>query len=244
MDPQQRALLERGYESFHDARMRKRVLAGSLSGVFVGIAGSDFVLMLGASAGGSGAYTATGATHSIACGRLSYCLGLHGPCLALDAACSSAAAACHSASSSARLGECDTALAAGVNLLLLPGSTSAMAVSGLLSTLGRCRVFDASADGQARSEACAAVVLRPRADGHRGAAPRLLGGAVVQEGQRASLFAANGQAQRLMLGSALARAGASATGLVWVECAALANPCGHVHLPVSSISAASSLHLK
>ena len=90
MDPQQRLLLERGYESLHSARLDRGSLAGSLTGFFLGIAGSDFTGLLSAIPAGSSVYAATGSSLSIACGRVSYVLGLHGPCASYDTACSAA----------------------------------------------------------------------------------------------------------------------------------------------------------
>ncbi len=95
MDPQQRLLLERGYEALHATELRRAELMGSATGVFLGIAGHDFVEVLKASPAGRSVYAATGSSHSIAAGRLSFVLGLQGPCVSYDTACSSALAAGH-----------------------------------------------------------------------------------------------------------------------------------------------------
>ena len=90
MDPQQRLLLEQGYASLHEAGLDRSMLMGSLTGVFLGISCQDYVTVLGYSPAGSSVYAATGASFSIAAGRVSYALGLHGPCASYDTACSSA----------------------------------------------------------------------------------------------------------------------------------------------------------
>ena len=106
MDPQQRLLLEHGYAALHDTLLDRAALLSSLTGVFLGIAAAEFAQLLSASAAGSSVYAATGSTHSIACGRLSYVLGLHGPCVAYDTACSAALTASHAGLRALQLAEC------------------------------------------------------------------------------------------------------------------------------------------
>eukprot|EP00964_Phaeocystis_antarctica_P004954 scaffold2700_cov72-Phaeocystis_antarctica.AAC.1 len=147
MDPQQRLLLERGYEALHATGLRRAELMGSATGVFLGIAANDFVDVLKASPAGRSVYAATGSSHSIAAGRLSYVLGLQGPCVSFDTACSSALAAGHAAWRAVQLRECERALLASVNLMLTPTVHSVFAVAGMTSAAGRCHTFDARADG-------------------------------------------------------------------------------------------------
>ena len=97
MDPCQRLVLEFGYAALHDAALDRMALGGSLTGVFLGFSGTEFAQVLGASPAGGSVYAATGSSASIAAGRLSYTLGLHGPCVSYDTACSSALAASHAA---------------------------------------------------------------------------------------------------------------------------------------------------
>ena len=160
MDPQQRLLLERGYEALHGAGERREGLAGSLTGVFVGIASTDFAAALASQSVG-GVYAATGGAHSVASGRLSFALGLHGPCAAYDTACSSALVAGHAALRSLQLGESSAALVSAVNVMLSPRVGLTFAVAGMTSVLGRSHTLDRRADGYARAEACTAAALRP-----------------------------------------------------------------------------------
>ena len=122
MDPQQRLLLEVAWEALENAGQAPEKLAGSDTGVFLGIANSDYFRMLLADPMKIDTYVSTGNAYSVAAGRLSYLLGLHGPSIALDTACSSSLVAVHLACQSLRRGECHLALAGGVNLILTPRS--------------------------------------------------------------------------------------------------------------------------
>ena len=202
MDPQQRLLLEHGYGALHAASLSSGALDGSLVGVFAGVMAFEFAAMLLSSLpiGGS-AYAATGSEASIASGRLSYVLGLHGPCVSYDTACSAALVASHAALRALQLAECTTGVASGVNLMLMPHGASSLAAAGMTSERGRCHTFDTLADGYARSEACAAATLMGpqavRRDAHLGSA------AVRQDGRSASLTAPNGKAQQALVIAAL-----------------------------------------
>ena len=203
MDPIQRLLLEREYAALHCAGEDRTALGGSLTGVFVGFAGTEFAQVLAASPVASSVYAATGSTSSIASGRLSYVLGLHGPCISYDTACSAALVACHQGLRALELGECATTLAAGAALMLAPGVACSFAVAGMTSVRGRSHTFDVRADGYVRGEACGAVVVRC-AMGNGSLC--LLGSAVRQDGRSASLTAPNGQAQQSLLSAALTSA--------------------------------------
>lgn len=138
---------------------------------------------------------------SIAAGRLSYTLGLHGPCVTYDTACSAALAAGHAALRALQLAECAVGLVLGVTLMLAPSIGTNCAVAGMTSARGRSHTFDKRADGYARSEACGGVALRPCGE-DRGVLG-LLGSAVRQDGRSASLTAPNGLAQQSLLVAAL-----------------------------------------
>merc|ERR1711995_236267 len=194
MDPCQRLLLEHGYAALHAAHQFRAALGGSLTGVFLGFAGTEFAQVLAASPSGGSVYAATGSSPSIASGRLSYALGLHGPCTTYDAACSAALVACHAGLRALQLGECADSLSLGVTLMLAPGAGASFAVAGMTSARGRSHTFDARADGYVRGEACGGVALSC-GDGELG----LLGSAVRQDGRSASLTAPNGQAQQWLL---------------------------------------------
>ena len=215
MDPQQRLLLERGYEALHAAGLQRAALEGSATGVFCAIASFDFPTVLKASPAWGSVYAATGSSHSIASGRLSFVLGLQGPCCAYDTACSSAVAAGHAALRSVQRGECSLGLLEAVNLMLLPEAGQTFAVAGMTSARGRCHTFDARADGYARCEGCGGVVLELGGDGD---ASLLMAGASVRcDGRSASLTAPNVQAPRAVLRTALADSGLSASVIARVE---------------------------
>src|SRR5688572_20980886 len=163
LDPQQRLLLEVSWEALEHGGYAPERLHGSRTGVFVGISSADYgqqQIKLG-DARHFNAYFGTGTAPSVAAGRLSYSLGLEGPCLAVDTACSSSLVAVHLACQSLRSGESDMAIAGGVSLLLAPEVNVALSRARMLSADGRCKTFDAAADGYVRSEGCGIVVLKP-----------------------------------------------------------------------------------
>ncbi|WP_103339160.1 type I polyketide synthase [Amycolatopsis sp. CA-126428] len=201
MDPQQRMLLEVTWAALEHAGIAPASLRGSRTGVFTGIATHDYGHLT--MAGGSpDLWTATGAAASIAANRLSYVYDLRGPSMAVDTACSSSLVAVHHAVRALRDGDADLALAAGVNLMLLPGPTAAFAAAGLLAGDGRCKTFSAAADGIARAEGCGVVVLKRLADaeidGDRVLAV-IRASAVNSDGRSNGLAAPNPLAQQAML---------------------------------------------
>ena len=117
MDPCQRLVLERSYTALHDAPLDRAALGSSLTGVFLGFAGTEFSQVLAASPAGCSVYAATRSASSIASGRLSYVLGLHGPCVSYDTACSSALSACHGGLRALQLNECTAGLGLGVRVV-------------------------------------------------------------------------------------------------------------------------------
>ena len=208
MDPCQRLLLHRGYAALHSANLGRESMAGTLVGVFVAFSGSAFAQVLAASPMASSAYAATGSSVSIASGRLSYALGLHGPCASFDTACSSALVAARASLDALFSSRCSAALVAAVFLVLTPGVSATFAAAGMTSSRGICSTFDSRADGYARAEACSASTMRfPRSYGEP--ILSLMGCVVRQDGRSASLTAPNGQAQQSMITAALSE---SATG--------------------------------
>ena len=212
-DPQQRLLLESSYAALHQAGNRREALLGSGTGAAVGIYATEFGQILQQSPLRSSVYAAT-CSLSIASGRISFVLGLHGPCTSYETACSASLVAGHSALRALRHGDCKLHLAAGVNLMLLQASSEVMAVAGMTSKEGKSHTFDRRADGFARGEGCAIVVLESKEDN---TATRLGGSAVRQDGRSASLTAPNGQAQQGLLRAALADAGASVESVAETE---------------------------
>lgn len=198
MDPQQRLLLERGYTALHEASMQRASLFGSLCGVFVGIGSVDWQAILADAPSGGGVYAATGSSHSIAAGRLSFFLGLQGPAVAIDTACSSALVAAHGAVRALQQREMTSGLVVGVNLMLTPNNSSSFALAGMTSATGRCHTFDSRANGYARAEACCAIALTDN-----GESLVVLGSSVRQDGRSATLTAPNGLAQQALLGAAV-----------------------------------------
>jgi len=226
MDPQQRLLLEVSWQALEDAGIAPEGLAGTPTGVFVGISTHDYETLLrdvrqrGAQSDALSLYTGTGNANSVAAGRLAYVLGLQGPTKAIDTACSSALVALHDAMQALRGGEADLALAGGVNALLTPELSLAFARAGMLSPDGRCKTFAAGADGYVRGEGCAMVVLKRLADAERDA-DRILGlirgSAVNQDGASNGLTAPNGPAQQALIKTALARAGLAPGDIDYLE---------------------------
>jgi acyl transferase domain-containing protein/acyl carrier protein len=202
MDPQQRLLLEVSHEALDHAAIPAGALAGTRTGVFVGISGNEYSRLTTADLARVEAWTPPGAALSIAANRLSYTLDLRGPSMAVDTACSSSLVAVHHAVRSLVIGECDAALVGGVNALLSPVVTLAFQRAGALAADGRCKAFDAEADGMVRSEGCAVLVLRRLADAER-AGDRILAvirsTAVNSDGRSNGLLAPNAEAQRALL---------------------------------------------
>jgi acyl transferase domain-containing protein/acyl carrier protein/ubiquinone/menaquinone biosynthesis C-methylase UbiE len=221
MDPQQRLLLEVAWEALENAGQSSDRLAGSQTGVFVGVCNSDYFLMRFESARSAvDAYVATGNAHSVASGRISYILGLQGPSVSVDTACSSSLVAVHLACQSLKADECRMALAGGVNLILMPDTTIILSKSHMMAPDGRCKAFDAEADGFVRSEGCGVVVLKrlsdARADGDRILA-LIRGTASNQDGRSSGLTAPNGPSQVAVIREALANAGLQPDDIDFIE---------------------------
>ncbi|MGR6914111.1 SDR family NAD(P)-dependent oxidoreductase [[Actinomadura] parvosata] len=202
MDPQQRLLLETAWEALEHGGIAPRSLAGTRTGVWTGISGNEYAYLTTADLATVDAWTATGAALGMGANRLSYLLDLRGPSMAVDTACSSSLVATHLAVSSLRAGECDLALAAGVNVLLSPVITLAFDRGGGTAPDGRCKAFDASADGMVRAEGCGVVVLKRLTDALRDGdrVLALVGAtAVNQDGRSNGLVAPNPEAQEALL---------------------------------------------
>ena len=222
MDPQQRLLLEVGWEALEDAGIDPSGLRGVAGGVFFGVAGNpDYGWLLPASTDSAmDAFTATGVAPSIAAGRVSYALGLRGPAMTVDTACSSSLVAIHLAMQSLRRGECDLALAGGAMVMLFPDAVVSLCRARMLAFDGRCKTFDAAADGYARGEGCGVVVLKRLKDA-RAAGDRVIailrGAAVNQDGRSSGLTAPNGAAQEALIRAALKDAGVSPRAVSYLE---------------------------
>jgi 3-oxoacyl-(acyl-carrier-protein) synthase/SAM-dependent methyltransferase/aryl carrier-like protein len=221
IDPQQRLLLEVAWEALEHAGVAADRLAGSRTGVFIGATGSDYAaLARAAGAAALDAHGLIGQPNNTLAGRLAYQFGLHGPALTVDTACSSSLVAVHLGLRSLRAGEAEMALVGGVNLLLAPESSVVLSRAGLMSPTGRCRAFDAAADGYVRGEGCGLLLLKPllraEADGDRVLAV-IRGSAVNHDGRSSSFTAPNGAAQVAVIRAALADAGLAPADIDYVE---------------------------
>lgn len=220
MDPQQRLMLEVAWEALENAAIVPDSLKRSDTGVFVGIGNTDYTRMLCRDMNAIDRYDGTGGTLSFAANRLSYFLDLHGPSLGMESACSSSLVALHSALKALRDGEAGLALVGGVNLVLTPDMTIAFSHGHMMSPTGRCRTFDAAADGYVRGEGCGVLVLKPLsralADGNRLWAV-ILGSAINQDGGSNGITAPNGAAQQAVIARACTQAGIAPGAISYVE---------------------------
>ncbi|MBI3361099.1 MAG: AMP-binding protein, partial [Chloroflexi bacterium] len=220
MDPQQRLLLEVAWEALEDAGQDVERLAGTPTGVFVGISTYDYGQLQLNDLSVNDPYIVTGSALSIAANRLSYIFDFRGPSVAIDTACSSSLVATHLACRSLWSGDADLALAGGVNLILSPTITISFTKAGLMAPDGRCKAFDARADGYVRGEGAGVVVLKPLsralADGDRIYAV-IRGSAVNHDGRTNGLMAPSGPAQEDVLRRAYASAGVSPGRVGYVE---------------------------
>src|SRR5580700_10704254 len=222
MDPQQRLLLEVSWEALEHAGQSPVGLGHTRTGVYIGISSNDYAQLL-LEAGDPALvdmYYASGIAHSIASGRLSYVLGLQGPSISVDTACSSSLVAIHLACQGLRNMECRLALAGGVNVILSPQLFSALSRARMLSADGKCKTFDAAADGFVRGEGCGVVVLKRLedavADGDRILA-LIRGSAVNQDGPSSGLTAPNGPSQESVIRDALANAAVNPLDVSYIE---------------------------
>ncbi len=222
MDPQQRLLLEVCWEALEQAGYASQRLIGSATGVFVGVTANDYsrLCMESGDIAGLDVYFASGNPFHTMAGRVSYALGLQGPAVALDTACSSSLVAVHLACQSLRLEECDLALAGGVNLILSPEGTILTCQARMLAPDGRCKTFDAAADGYVRGEGCGVVVLKRLRDAQAAGdtvLALLLGSAVNHGGRSGGFTVPNGPAQQALLRQALQAARVAPEEVQYVE---------------------------
>jgi acyl transferase domain-containing protein/acyl carrier protein len=220
MDPQQRLLLEVTWEALEDAGQAPERLTGTQTGVFIGISTNDYGRIQFNDLSCIDAYAGTGNALSIAANRISYLFDFRGPSMAIDTACSSSLVAVHLACCSLWNGDSTLALAGGVNLILSPAITINFTKAGAMAPDGRCKAFDARANGYVRSEGAGLVVLKPLsralADGDPIYAV-IRGSAVNQDGRSNGLMAPNPRAQEAVLREAYGRAGVSPGHVQYVE---------------------------
>ncbi|ODR08073.1 beta-ketoacyl synthase [Mycolicibacillus koreensis] len=220
MDPQQRLLLEVAWEALEDAGQVPEDLAGSRTGVFVGIATNDYGALRLGQPQLVDAYTGTGNALSIAANRLSYMFDFHGPSLAVDTACSSSLVAVDLACRSLRDGECTMAVAAGVNVILSPALMINFTKARVMAADGHCKTFAADADGYVRGEGAGVVVLKPLSRAIADNDPIyavIRGSATNSDGRTNGLIAPSAAAQEAVLKEAYRRAGIAPAAVGYVE---------------------------
>lgn len=222
MDPQQRLVLEVSWHALENANLAPDKLVGSRSGVFMGLSTHDYsgLHMKQGDETAVDMYVSTGNAANVAAGRLSYLLGLQGPSMAVDTACSSSLVAVYLACQSLRAGDSDMALAGGVNLVLAPEVSMMLSKAHMMAADGRCKTFDAGADGFVRGEGCGVVVLKRLSDA-QAANDNILavirGWACNQDGRSSGLTAPNGGAQQAVVRQALACGGIKPHQIDYVE---------------------------
>ncbi len=222
MDPQQRLLLEVAWEAIEDAGWSVQGMADSDTGVFVGVSTSDYG-QLQTQSGTSGdvdPHVATGGALSIASNRISYCLNLKGPSVSVDTACSSSLIAVDFACRRIWQGGCEMALAGGVNVVISPSPFIAFSAATMLSPDGRCKAFDASANGFVRGEGAGLVMLKPlsraEADGDRIYALILASGA-NQDGRTTGIAMPSEESQAALIERCCAEAGVAGSEIDYME---------------------------
>ena len=220
IDPQHRLLLEVAWEALENAFIIPGKLSGSQTGVFIGLSNIDYHRLLYQNSFKSSAYDGIGTAASIAANRLSYSLNLQGPSMVVDTACSSSLVAVHLASQSLQTKESNICLAGGVNLILSPEITATFSMADMMAADGRCKSFDASADGYVRGEGCGVIVLKRLADAiadGNNILAVIKGSAVNQDGLSNGITAPNGPAQQAVISQALAKADIEPHRISYVE---------------------------
>nr|AAW03329.1 CtaF [Cystobacter fuscus] len=221
LDPQHRLLLEVAWEALENAGIAPKSLAGTKTGVFVGGSTGEYTQLVREKGADSiDASHLTGSLLTFATGRLSHFLDLQGPSLTVDTACSSSLVAVHLACQSLRSGESSLALVGGVSLMLMPQGTITTCKARMLAVDGRCKTFDAAADGYGRGEGCGIVVLKRLSEALKDEDNILAvirGTATNQDGHSSDLTVPNGLAQQQVIRKALENAGLQPEQVDYVE---------------------------
>ncbi|WP_454790935.1 type I polyketide synthase [Mycolicibacterium lutetiense] len=229
MDPQQRMALEVSWEALEHAGVSPRSLAGSDTAVLMGVNSDDYGKLIMEDLPGIDAWTGIGTSLCGIANRVSHLLDLRGPSVALDAACAASLVAVHQACQMLRAGETSLALAGGVSALIGPGLTRVLDEAGATAPDGRCKTFDAAADGYGRGEGAGVVVLKRLADARRDG-DRILavvrGGATAQDGRTVGIMSPNGAAQADMFRLACRMSGVDPAGIGYIEAHGTGTPTG------------------
>jgi acyl transferase domain-containing protein/NADPH:quinone reductase-like Zn-dependent oxidoreductase/SAM-dependent methyltransferase/acyl carrier protein len=222
VDPQHRLLLETAWEAIEDAGLVLDLEQGTDLGVFVGISHNDYqaIQITPWEHSGIGPHSPTGCAHSIAANRISYCFNLRGPSVAMDTACSSALTAVHAACEHIRAGRGDVALAGGVTVMITPGGFIGFSRASMLSPDGRCKAFDASADGFVRGEGAGMVLLKRLSQALKDGDPIhgvIIGTAINQDGHTNGISLPSPDAQARLVREACVDAGVAPSQIGFVE---------------------------
>lgn len=229
MDPQQRVVLETSWAALESANLPADRLAGSATGVFIGVSNYDYGRMMSKDMESITAHSGLGTVQCIVANRLSYFLRLTGPSLTIDTACSSSLVSVHLACRSLACGECDLAFAGGVNLILSPEVSIGFARSGMLSPDGECKAFDAAANGYVRAEGCGIVLLKRLDDARADRDPVIaviMGSAVNHNAMSNGLSAPSAEAQQKLVRLALQGSGVEPYRVGYVEAHGTGTPLG------------------
>ncbi|QHE69701.1 type I polyketide synthase [Rhodococcus sp. WAY2] len=219
MDPQQRLLLQTAWRALEDATLDPRGQAGSNTGVFVGVMANEWNLQM-SDLSRITPQLGSGNGYFMTANRISYQLDLEGPSIAVDTACSSSLVAVHLACAALRAGECDQALAGGVNIALTPALNVFYTQAGLSAPDGRCKPFSAKANGIGRGEGAAVLVLRRLADAQAEGLPIyavIKASAVNNDGRSNGITAPNRWAQQQVIGETYRRGGVTPDRVAFVE---------------------------
>ncbi|MDZ8188307.1 MAG: type I polyketide synthase [Nostoc sp. ChiSLP02] len=220
IDPQQRLVLKVVWEALENAAIVPASLSGSQTGVFIGIGNYDYGIVISKDLERINAYDGTGNTLGVAANRVSYLLNLRGPSLAIETSCSSSLVAIHLACRSLENAESDLCLVGAVSLMLSPQQTIIYSQARMMASDGRCKTFDASADGYVRGEGCGIVVLKRLRDAIRDGdriQAVIRGTAINQDGLSNGLTAPNGPSQQAVIRQALENAGVEPSQINYVE---------------------------
>ncbi|GAA1440593.1 beta-ketoacyl synthase N-terminal-like domain-containing protein [Nocardiopsis tropica] len=229
LDPQQKAILKTTWWALEDAGLTASDIAGTRTGVYVGVGSDDFTRAAIRNLAEIDSHKALGGARSLAAGRLAYFLDAKGPVASIDTACSSSLVGVHLGVQSLRSGESDRIVVAGVNLMLHPSTTMGFCKLGALSATGRCRAFDAAANGYVRGEGAVSLILERESDA-RAAGRRILalihGSAIGHDGHSNGLTAPNGTSQEGVIRAALVNSRVDPADVGYVEAHATGTALG------------------
>jgi acyl transferase domain-containing protein/NADPH:quinone reductase-like Zn-dependent oxidoreductase/NAD(P)-dependent dehydrogenase (short-subunit alcohol dehydrogenase family)/acyl carrier protein len=233
LDPQQRLMLETSWQALEDAGLDPDRLRGSRTGVYAGISNNDYRGLISTDSATAEAavslYSVSGTAYNTAIGRVAFALGLQGPAISVDTACSSSLTAVHQAVSGLQRGEADLALAGGVHAILSSRLFELRGNAGMLAPDGKCKTFDAAANGYVRGEGCGIIVLKrlSEAEAHGDRIWGVIrGSALNQDGASTGLTVPNGEAQERVIQEALISAGISPSQVDYVEAHGTGTPVG------------------